>query len=174
MENDPKPEVLYHGSTYRGITVFEPRKVSVRDPQEGPVVFASPDPAIALIFALGPHVPHSGRFDETPYAVIVRDREDYIKEDRGCSLYLVPSDTFVNDPDKGLGPNEWVSRESVPAIREIDYPSALDAALERGVQVYFVDRATDLAIRASDDFGCEILKGLQSENQRRGVNVREL
>ena len=45
-----KPDVLYHGSPERDITILEPRAHTTRDPQEGQVVFACRDLAYATMF----------------------------------------------------------------------------------------------------------------------------
>lgn len=45
-----RPKILYHASPNRSINVFEPRREKVRDPEEGPVVFATPDKALASAF----------------------------------------------------------------------------------------------------------------------------
>jgi len=45
--------------------------------------------------------------------------------------------------------------------------------IENGVQVYFVDGETHRKIRASKDHGLSIYRELESENQKRGVNIKE-
>jgi hypothetical protein len=86
----------------------------------------------------------------------------------------LPSDTFENDPEKGLGVREWVSRENVKPIHVLSFKSALEGAMENGVQVYFVDEATQRKIETAADHGHSILKAIPSENERRGINVRIL
>jgi len=166
-----KPSVFYHASKNKDIAELEPRQESYRDQNEGAVVFATPDKAIASIFLLDAR--HSGKFDGIPYAVIVDSREHFLSEDKGGRIYELNGDTFQNDPTKGLGKDEWVSKENVKPKESIEYKSALTVALEQGVQVYFVDEATSKAIKESDDYGLSILQKLESENQRRNLNVKQ-
>jgi hypothetical protein len=168
-----RPHILYHGSPAKGIAEFEPRRETVRDPGEGPVVFASPDPAVAIIFGLR-RTAHSGKFHGVPYAVIVADRDEYIADDDGCALYVLPSCTFENNPLMGLGCDEWISRVGVKPLESTEFTSSVSAAIEHGVQIYFVSAATSAAIAQSEDQGCAILHGLQSENQRQNRNARIL
>jgi hypothetical protein len=169
----PKPKLFYHGSPHRGIGTLEPRSHKVRDPAEGPVVFASPELAFAIMF-MAPHSVGSGAFDGAPYLAILADRDEFIKNDRGGHVYVVPGKTFENDPHKGMGEKEWTSKVPVKPLHIIEYPSTLDAAIENGIQVYFIDEPTYDAIKHSDDEGLSIYRKLRSENQRRGKNIRKL
>jgi hypothetical protein len=170
-----KPSVVYHGSSNREIQRFEPRSDKVRDPLEGPKVFATPDKGIASIFIAGTDDSwaNSGRHYGVPYMVI-GDRVRFEKLDRGGALYHLPSDTFETDPHKGLGDAEWTSSEPVVPTHKEEHSSALEAMLEQGVQVYFVDPQTYESFRTASDHGLSILKSLTSENQRRGVNAMPL
>lgn len=167
-----KPAVFYHASTNKDIQEVEPRRRSYRDSNEGPVVFAAPDKALASIFLLPAR--YSGKFNGIPYAVITDPREDFLNKDKGGRIYTLPGDTFGNDPAKGLGTEEWTSKERIKPTESVEYESALDAALEQGVQVYFVDEATNQAIKESNDHGLSILEGIKSENQRRNINIKPL
>lgn len=89
-------------------------------------------------------------------------------------MYAFPSDTFEYDPHKGMGDKEWTSRKSVKPLSEVRYASALDAMIENGVQVYFVDKKTFEDVGSSDNHGYTILTGLTSENERNNRNVRSL
>ncbi|MBU4453205.1 hypothetical protein KKH24_03010, partial [Patescibacteria group bacterium] len=67
--------------------------------------------------------------------------------------------------------NEWTCQVDVETKAETEYESTLDAMIENGVQVYFVN---DEQFQEMTKLGFEkvdILKKLQSENQLRGVNV---
>jgi len=66
-----------------------------------------------------------------------------------------------------MGEKEWTSREPVKPLSETEHPSALDAMIENGVQVYFVDKKTFDEIAAADDHGRQLLASLRSENMRR-------
>ena len=47
-----KPKVLYHASPRRGLQKIEAREGRVRDSEEGPVVFGTPEKAYASCFLL--------------------------------------------------------------------------------------------------------------------------
>lgn len=112
---------------------------------------------------------NSGMHNGIPY-MIISDRERFEDLDRGGAIYHLPGETFSTDPSRGLGEIEWTSPESVePAHRE-DHDSALEAMLNHGVQVYFVDRETYEAYCAAPDQSLPLLRSLESENQRQGVN----
>lgn len=169
-----KPPFLYHGSPHGQIDEFEPRQKSVRDPNEGPRIFATPELSLATIFMSEQKISESGKFDDIPYAVIVGSKEAFIAKDKGGHVYVLPSDKFKTDPDKGLGENEWTSEERVKPIKKLEFKSTLDAMLENGVQVYFVDEGTNRKIKKSADHGLSILSNLKSENELRGINARLL
>ncbi|MFA6536464.1 MAG: hypothetical protein WC250_00440 [Candidatus Paceibacterota bacterium] len=175
-ENVPTPEkppFLYHGSAHKHIEELEPRNESVRDPGEGPVVFATQELALATIF-MAAGVVESGKSGDVPYAVIVGTKEIFKRDDNGGHVYILPSASFEKDPNKGLGEYEWTSKKKIKPDKKIEYSSTLDAMVGKGVQVYFVDKDVHERIRESNDHGLEILKGLKSENQMTGVNIRSL
>ncbi|MEK7545937.1 MAG: hypothetical protein AAB554_02560 [Patescibacteria group bacterium] len=175
MEPSPeRPKKLFHATSNREIEEFHPRAKSIRDPEEGPMVFATPDMALATIFlAPGRFVRKSGTFNDVPYAVIL-DKEGFLKADKGGAIYELPPEGFGCRPEIGLGENEWTCPTSVKPIGKIDVPSALEAMLEAGVQVFFTDAATVRDIETDEDHGLRRLRAMRSENQERGVNVREL
>ncbi|MFA4871856.1 MAG: hypothetical protein WC610_02240 [Patescibacteria group bacterium] len=168
-----KPRILYHASINRGLPELNPADKSVRDRNEGPVVFATPDRALVTTFLVEGHDDswtRIGIINGVHYMVICRDRDKFIELDKGGSIYEFPSEEFYCDPAKGMGEKEWASKKTVKPINEVSYPSALDAMIESGVQVYFVDRETFQSIDLDSDYGTDFKK-ITSENQRRGVNI---
>lgn len=174
-----KPERLYHASANRSIDTFVPKAEKVRDPNEGPRVFATSDKRMSTVFMAGTgdrtddSWTRSGEYDGVP-VIVISDKERFKKMDQGGAIYHLPSDTFKMDPNKGLGEIEWTSDAPVQPLEKEEHESALDAMVNHGVQVYFVDKDTFAAITASDDHGLSILQSLESENQKRGVNVEPL
>lgn len=170
----PKPRALYHGSSITGLKIITPQNKSIRDLSEGPVVFGTPSLAFSCMF-LSPRPNDSwsckGSFNST-YYMVISDEQRFREGDKGGIIYELPSDTFYQDLTKGMR-SEWISKEDVPVRKEFDYPSTLDAMIENGVQVYFVDQETFQKIRTSDDHGYSIMKNSTSENMKRGKNVRE-
>ena len=173
LENNiEKPSVLYHGSINPDLEELEPRALSWRDKDEGPRIFATPDRRLATIFAgKNEMVVGSGTFNNTPYARILGTADEFIASDKGGYLYTLPTDSFECDPGKGLGTSEWTCKVNVKPHTKEHFDSALDAMLAEGVQVFFMDNSTHEAIQNSKDHGYSILKSMQSENQKRGVNV---
>jgi len=170
-----KPKILYHGSSNREIIRFEPRQVKVRDQSEGPKVFATSDKRMARVFIIGVDGSwgNSGMHNGIPYLVI-GDRERFETLDNGGAVYHLPGDTFETDPNKGLREIEWTSSDAVEPIHKEYHESALEAMLEHGVQVFFVDKATYKAWHTAKDCGLSILKSLTSENEKRRINPVEL
>lgn len=138
-----KPPFFYHASPNREIARFEPRAESVRDENEGPVVFATPDKGLASVFMMkhDDSWTASGRMGETPF-FLYSDEEKLRANDRGGSLYLLPAESFNQDGNDGHHRSEWTSRTPVDPIEKTDYDSALDAMRENGVEVHHVDQAT--------------------------------
>ena len=170
--SSPKPKYLFHASQKSDIDLLEPRAGSVRDPNEGPVVFATPSLPYATMFLVNSDDSWTvkGRINKVFYTVI-SDKQRFLQADKGGTIYTLPSQTFYCDPEKGMGWNEWVSKEPVKPIKRQHYQSGLQAMIDSGVQVYFVDKQTFQEIKKSQDHGFSILQSIQSENQRLNKNV---
>ncbi len=138
-----KPPVLFHASRNSNIEVFEPRQESFRDKDEGPLVFATPSRAMASIFLVEADDSWvgSGAINGEPY-IVISDEARYRSLDKGGVIYQLPSDTFENNPEKGLKKLEWTSKQAVVPIGKEIITSALDDMLTHGVKVYFVDNNT--------------------------------
>lgn len=161
-----KPVTLFHASQKTDIQRFDPRAERVRDPEEGPVVFATPDRAYASCFIVptDDSLTQISRYGEGEnWKVIVRDRAMFESLDRGGAIYALPSTNFYTDPDKNMAGTEWVSKEAVtPSDVEV-FESGLVAMQRAGVDVYFVELATWDLIKASNDHGYGVVRGLLPE-----------
>ena len=160
---------------------MKPRRESFRDENEGPIVFASPDMSYASCFLVNTSeswVKISRWSDDPkkrgPWYFICSDKERFKSEDKGGVIYVLPSEGFIADPDKGTGLAEWISKESVIPITKTVYESALEAMIANGVQVVFVDDEAMKNIEESDDHGWEIVSKLKSENERWGHEIERL
>lgn len=174
FEKKEKPPVLYIAAQTSGLQELFPREGRHRCGDEGAVIFSTPNKELASIFLVEGHDDswmRIGYFSDIPYVAICMDRNEFQKRDNGGSMYEVPNDTFNFDPGLGMGEKEWTSREPVRPIRETRYPSALDAMIENGVNVYFVDKLTFGAMNSADDHGFSILLSLTSENKLRNPKV---
>ncbi len=161
-----KPKVLYHGSRSGSINLFEPRLGKLRDESEGAQIFASPSKAMATLFLVDTDDTwtQSGAMDGVPY-IIISDRERFEALDQGGYIYSLPSDSFESDSNKGLRELEYTSNDFVEPIEQEFVPSALQAMIENGVKVYFVEPDTWQAIQESEDDGEEIVMNLTPEKE---------
>lgn len=168
-----KPPFLYHATPHADIEVFRPRAEKVRDKNEGARIFATPSREVASMFLVpsDDSWANSGNFGKAWY-FICSDKDRFTELDQGKYLYKLPSDSFTFDPHKGLGENEWTSSDEVKPVGSEKIESALEEMLKQGVQVYFVDEGTYKNFHGNETRA--VLQGLVSENQKRGINVREL
>lgn len=165
------PKVLYHSSPNLEIKIFEPRREKVRDPEEGPVVFATPDKALAAAFLVrtdGSWV-KIGRFSDnnkqTPWHLVTKNKRRFRKLDVGGAIYHLPPKGFSSDPTKGMGDMEWTNTKKVRPIKKEVYTSGEQAMKELGVNLYFVNRRTFRAINKSKDHGRKIILSLSPESE---------
>lgn len=167
-----KPPVLYHASQNGDIQVFTPRTERTRDPNEGPRVFATPSKALATVFSVNTDDSwaNSGTISDVPY-MIISDRARFESLDTGGYIYVLPTDTFENDPTKGLGELEWTSAVPVVPISKEHIQSGLGAMLDAGVQVYFLEADTYARFKSDPEHMAENLNALTSENQKLQRNV---
>jgi hypothetical protein len=172
MSLNKKPKYLYHASQNPNIYILKPCAKSVRDPNEGPVVFATPSLPYVTMFLVNSDDSWTtkGRFNKTFYTVI-SDKNRFLKTDKGGTIYTLPNDAFYCDLKRGMGKLEWVSKKPVKPIGKKHYESGLEAMIDNGVQVYFVGKQTFQKIRQAEDHGFSILQTIQSENQKLNKNV---
>lgn len=167
------PAVLYHASPYKNLKLISPRNKTVRDPNEGPVIFATPDIAYASMF-LGCHDDswtRCGLFNNTHYFV-TKDRKRFTNADNGGSIYDLPIDTFSCNLTMGGREKEWTSKVNVKPIGQTKYRSWFNTMINFWVQVYLIDNKTFRKLVNSKDHGLKLLRTIKSENQKLGVNVR--
>lgn len=160
-----KPKFLYHASSNKEIEIFEPRNESVRDKNEGPVVFATPDKAFASMFIVPVNDSWAklSKFNGENY-IIISDEKRFKNLDHGGAIYSLPCKTFKTDPQKSKNGREWTSKERVRADDKIIFNSGLEAMKENNVKVYFVDEPTFKKIKQAEDHGLTILRTLKPEN----------
>lgn len=170
-----KPRVVYHASSNKDLEVLEPRAETVRDKKEGPVVFASADKAGVTKFLVPSNDSWTRKMRFAGVHIhVISDRERYEKLDKGGAIYHLSPETFGLDETRGGGRGEWTSRVSVTPIGREDFKSGLQAQLDNGVQVFFVDKDTFNRIDQSDDHGNAIIRSLESENKKLGINYQEV
>lgn len=133
-----KPKFLYHASSNRNVEILEPRAESIRDPNEGPVVFATPNKTYASMFLVpsDDSWTSKGQFNEQYYHAI-SDEKRYKKLDKGGAIYTLKPDTFETDLTKSMKQREWMSKKSVKPVKKEVYESGLEAMKQLGVRVIF-------------------------------------
>ena len=165
-----KPPVLYHASQ-ADIELLTPRAITRRERDSGPMIFASPDKAIAaaFLFPWDDSWVKMGTIEDEPYMVI-SDELRFRQLDKGGYIYSIPSQTFETDMEKGLRALEYTSSEAVrPTGREF-FPSALDAMIDYGIKVYFVDKEIFTELEGAPDQGKEIMSKLTVVNKESKSN----
>lgn len=169
-----KPKFLYHGSPNRDIEEFEPRDNPHRD--EPPAVYATPEKYLATIYMHKSAGMVGFTGDHVPYAILFGTWEEVMRLDHGGSLYVFSSDSFEPNPKGGHGKREWASQVPVKPIGQEEFPSIIEEVMKEGMQVYIMDRSMYQSLHeAKDEEGFNaILRATESENQRRGINVRPL
>ena len=166
-----KPKFLYHASPNNNIKVLEPRAESLpEDWKNGDAVFATTSPEYASFFIVSTKDvwANMGNIGGVFYFVCA-DKDRFMKEDVGGTVYKLPSEPFNHH--KGF---EWYSRKPVKPIGKTHIKSGLDFMIESGVQVYFIDEQTFKKIKNSKDNGAGIMNNIESENEKRGLEVKKL
>lgn len=168
LEIETKPKILYHASPNKNLLTIEPRNKNVRDKSEGPVVFATHNEVCASLFLVDTNDSWTskGRVNGVYYQII-SDRKRFEEADKGGSIYEVSSSNFERKNNSGWQSLEWTSTSPVNPIRKTDYSSGLDTMINKGVQVYFIDKETFETIKQRKSEFPDFLKTLVSENQKR-------
>jgi hypothetical protein len=159
------PTILFHASQNKNIQEFEPRNETIRDDSEGPVIFATPDKAYASCFIVPSDdswVKISRYGDRPEWHLIVCDKSRFMKADNGGAIYTLPIDGFSFDIAKNMGHAEWTSTKKVRPFLSESFDSGLQAMIELGVKVHFVDEDTFRKIEDSEDHGEKIVSRLPS------------
>lgn len=136
------PNTLFHGSTNTEIDIIRPKPLGTRCKGQ-PIVFASHHIALASLFMLKHHGKFAcGRLPNGDIFYMTDDKRRCILEDRGGAIYVVPAATFFCEAHVSLGVDEWITYAAVKPLAHFIFSSALDAILDFGVKVYFVDNNT--------------------------------
>ncbi len=155
----PRPAVLYHASTDRTITEFEPRNESPRYEGEPRLVFATPHEEVAAMFLVPKTISaEMGKYDDV-YAVFVNGTEEELDaQDKGGAIYSLPTDTFETDQTIGMGATEWVSAQPVTPLSKTVYSSVRDALRENNVRVYFLSNEMFERVQSNPSHGLELVQ----------------
>jgi hypothetical protein len=178
-ETREKPPILFVGTRNVGIKEFEPRAEKVRDPNEGPVIFATPDKTLAAFFTIKDVTDswtNVGYFNGVLTVIICMERNTFIQQDMGGEIYTVPSDSFNYNLELGLREYELTSKVPVKPVAEEKIDSSLNTLIKGGAQVYFVtSKQFEQMTQTEEDWGkLKALIALESENELRGENIISL
>ena len=136
------PNTLFHGSPYTDIEMIKPKSLANRCKGQ-PIVFASHHIGLASLFMLKHHGKFAcGRLPNGDIFYMTDDKRRCITEDHGGAIYVVSATTFFCEAHVSLGVDEWISYAAVKPLSKFTLSSALEAILEFGVKVYFVDKHT--------------------------------
>ncbi len=136
-----KPEKFYHGSSDRNIEELEPKQKSYRKKEEGELLFASPDMAGATLFLVRMYDNDSSKgYENGTYYYVISNKEKFMELDKGGTIYELPDAHFTLDPKQWS--REWSTKEKVKPLNKIHFDSGLQAMIENGVKVYFIDKET--------------------------------
>lgn len=168
-----KPSVLYHGTAIRNLKQLVPQNKSIRDPEEGPVVFATTRKDLAVCFCL----PTDDSWvkigvGNNKCEIVISDERRFRQLDQGGIVYELPSTTFTCDINKGMKELEWTSKEPVVVHGQTKYKSVLDGLIQEGVTVYFVSQDFFEQYVKNKEKRSEMLSGVISENQKREQESR--
>ncbi len=167
-------DVLYNASLHKDLELIEPQRTLSRptytgkDKYIGDYVFATKDKRLAAMYlatkGLATLLETEAEFS---YIVICSDQAGYIANDKGGAIYELPTDKFSETPQEGLTEYELVSADPIKPLGKIVYEKSLDAMLEHGITVYFVNQKTfDGLMPVGSDKYRAILDLLPSYNAR--------
>jgi hypothetical protein len=167
---------LYHSSPNKNLNILKPKAESIRDSQEGPVVFATQDKPYASCFLTPTNSTwvkiskYSNSSHPPIYLMCISDEERFKKLDNGGAIYYLLPNSFSLNKSKSL--IEWTSRNAVVPIKKEVYNNSLNAMIENDVVIYFCNSAVFLEIQKNPKNvtqTMDILKKLKSENEKRGL-----
>ena len=136
------PNTLFHGSMHKDIEIIKPKTLGTRC-KGRPIVFASHHIALASLFMLKHHGKFAcGRLPDGNIFYITDNKRQCILDDQPGAIYVVPAESFFCEAHVSLGVDEWISYGAIKPLAKFVFQSALDAILDFGVKVYFVDSTT--------------------------------
>lgn len=163
MEHKPK---LYQGSPFSDLKKIEPKNKGKRDNNEGVAIFTTPSKAFASMFLVRYYDNQGikGKNKDIFYTIIWDDEIKEKIQNQGGSIYEVDNSNFSFDENKGMGENEWTSKESANILNEEKFNNALQTMINNGVVVYFIDeKDKEKVLDKNTRF--EFLKNIKSQNE---------
>ena len=134
-------KTLYHASPYKDLQKIQPQRTLSKDMYIGDYVFATSDIKLAAMYLVTRGNATLMNTDAMlPFIVIRNNPKDYVANDMGGAIYIVPDTTFKKSPQEGLEKSELVSSVAVTPIDKIIYRRSIDAMKEMGIVIYFVTK----------------------------------
>ena len=173
-----KQQYLYHGSERKNLYILKPRQKEYRSKEEGKVIFATQYKGLAATFIPRGHAIISV-VSRKP-VIIISNKKDFIRKDRGGAIYRFnKSPLFIRHKHKDylFGNYEFVARRNLKPIDKKVYDSSIDAMIDNGVIVYFVNRKQKKEYVKLIDGGKPVRSSklhaffskLKSENEKHGM-----
>jgi hypothetical protein len=161
---------LYHGSERRIKGPLQPilQTTTADHIHSRAAVFATERIDLAAVFmSPAKHLSSIGFEENIAYICIWGPRKDF--EDHGGYLYELPIELFEK-VGKGY---EYQSFRAVLPTATIFFDSVVDGMIKCDVQVYFIDDESIFdQIVTNKEHRAPILRGLISENQKSGMNIK--
>ncbi len=163
---------LYHGSSHKITGPLQP--ILVQDTPDHihtkPSVFATERKDLAALFMFPEKLISSIGFEQDiPFICIWGTNEEFNGKKLTGYLYIFNSQDF----EKVGKEYEWQSFKPVSPVEVKEFPSVIDALIDNGVQVYFINDDPTFDKIVEHKFNrAPILKDLTSENQKRQKNIK--
>jgi hypothetical protein len=153
-----KPELLYHASPSKDLTIIQPRNEFPRFDSEQDLVFATQHLAVAAMFLAPRSIPTEMSIFGDRYILFIEATEDAYKAvDTGGAIYTLPSTSFSTNPNVGMGENEWTSSVAVTPITKQLFATSLEAIMLQDAEYYFVSPADMKIIQSNPAQALDII-----------------
>ena len=182
MRKKKRQQYLYHGSKRKNIDMLVPKTTRGRK-ELGNVVYGTKHKSLAATF-----IPRTSLKNEPEISmikgkpiVLIPNKKNFLKNDRGGAIYKIKnSPAFSKDlyaKNYQFGKFERISRRKIKPIDKKVYDSSIDAMVENGAIVYFVNKKQLYEYRKLIDNGMKpiedkklfgFFRKLTSENEKKG------
>lgn len=164
---------LYHGSSKQINGLLKPILISSKSDyiHKKAAVFGTERQDIAALFMFPEEFLASIGFEGDVAFICIWGLQDFKGKDLKGYLYVLPGESFEK-----IGKDyEWQSYKEVEPIEVKEYQDSILGMMELGVQVYFIqdEKIMDKIVENVGNRS-NILKGLVSENQKQGKNIKLL
>lgn len=139
-----KPPALYHGSSDKEISEFEPRATVFNHIQKGEYVIATPDYKSSLPYLFSGEIDgqrihwSAGSYDGQQRVILPVTKEDFLRNDFGGAIYTLSPESFNSVKERAN--YEWFSKEKVFPVKKEEFNSIMDIWEKNDVHPYFLTK----------------------------------